>query len=398
MRSARVLNAAARNRAGSSRRIPSSPRLALGHGEEQETFSARLHPGFWCPPRLRKRDAETVSETNDWYFAMLRDDQRNEFFFDSMRGQVEGKHVLDVGAGCGLLSMMAARLGAAKVTSVESSPDMAALARENVKRNGYSDCIRVINSHSRDLVLPPDDLADFVVSETFGTLLLGEGALASFMDASRRLAKPGAVFLPASGAQCATVISSPTLASLSRVPPPDCVYGFDLSATDVLQDTASIQFTKDRGIRLNELKDLKVLSPTLRVGEIIFGSTEPSDIPLSSSYKFKACAGGETHAVVTTWVVWDGTSTSSRSMSTHWDASVGSPWGFYRDVQWGQGIQLLEAPQVSSSGRSRSAAAKSIIPRPLCVSEGDVLEFQARWSNPGRTAVQFSLKPSPAEC
>eukprot|EP00440_Ansanella_granifera_P067778 gb/GFBE01073526.1/.p1 GENE.gb/GFBE01073526.1/~~gb/GFBE01073526.1/.p1 ORF type:complete len:132 (+),score=24.48 gb/GFBE01073526.1/:1-396(+) len=88
-------------------------------------YESGLPGGFYCPPRLRGRDGSTVEEANDWYFAMLNDSQRNDFFRQALSTKVQGKIVLDVGAGCGLLSMMAAELGAKGVLAVERCRDLA---------------------------------------------------------------------------------------------------------------------------------------------------------------------------------------------------------------------------------------------------------------------------------
>ena len=54
-----------------------------------------------------------------------------------------GDIVLDVGAGSGVLSMFAARAGAARVYAVEQT-SMAVLAQELVAANRLSDVIEVI--------------------------------------------------------------------------------------------------------------------------------------------------------------------------------------------------------------------------------------------------------------
>lgn len=55
-----------------------------------------------------------------------------------------GDRVLDVGCGSGILSIAAARLGAASVLGVEIDPQAAEVARENVARNGVGDVVRVM--------------------------------------------------------------------------------------------------------------------------------------------------------------------------------------------------------------------------------------------------------------
>jgi ribosomal protein L11 methyltransferase len=56
-----------------------------------------------------------------------------------------GSRVADVGAGSGILSIAAARLGAAEVLALELDPWACTTARENVERNDVSDRVRVVS-------------------------------------------------------------------------------------------------------------------------------------------------------------------------------------------------------------------------------------------------------------
>lgn len=57
--------------------------------------------------------------------------------------EVEGKHVLDVGCGSGLIALMAAQRGATEVTGVEIDAEAAAQATENVAASPWSDRIQI---------------------------------------------------------------------------------------------------------------------------------------------------------------------------------------------------------------------------------------------------------------
>lgn len=69
-------------------------------------------------------------------------------------------HVLDIGAGTGLLSLMAARAGADSVTALEMLEPMASCAEEIVRKNGYDGKIRLIASRSTELT-DEQSLQDF---------------------------------------------------------------------------------------------------------------------------------------------------------------------------------------------------------------------------------------------
>lgn len=76
--------------------------------------------------------------------------------------------MLDIGAGSGLLSMMAARAGAAHVTAIERVKSLAKCAAEIATTNGYAEAVAIVHGESTDM--EPEDLegerrADLLVSE-----------------------------------------------------------------------------------------------------------------------------------------------------------------------------------------------------------------------------------------
>jgi len=136
-----------------------------------------------------------------WHFAMVNDVARNQQIEAALKRTVTADSVvLDIGAGTGLLSMMAARAGAKQVIACEANPTLAALAGEVVKNNGYSDRIRIINKASQQLDpktdFPKNTRPDVLVAEVFDTLVIGEGALSTFEHARRYLLAPDAVLIP----------------------------------------------------------------------------------------------------------------------------------------------------------------------------------------------------------
>lgn len=64
-----------------------------------------------------------------------------------------GSRVLDVGSGSGILSIAAARLGAAEVVAVEYDPDANLNARENFDRNGVGGIITLHEAFADDALL-----------------------------------------------------------------------------------------------------------------------------------------------------------------------------------------------------------------------------------------------------
>lgn len=108
-----------------------------------------------------------------------------------------GDVVLDVGSGNGLLSLLAAKVGAAKVYAVERSGAIE-LTVEHARENGFAE---VIDARRADIFeLSPEDFdprPDVVVSEMLGHFAPDED-LHAVMRQAMRLAKPGARCIPAS--------------------------------------------------------------------------------------------------------------------------------------------------------------------------------------------------------
>mmetsp|Transcript_41537 Transcript_41537/g.115515 ORF Transcript_41537/g.115515 Transcript_41537/m.115515 type:complete len:425 (-) Transcript_41537:69-1343(-) len=347
-------------------------------------YEDSLVRGFWCPPRLRGRNESLIEAVNDWHYAMLNDTHRNEFYWDAMEGQVQGKRVVDIGAGSGLLSLMAAKQGASEVLAIEASRDMVDLAQLNIQRNGETGKIRVIHSLSNNVVLQEEEKADVIVSETLGALMLGEGMLDYLADARRRLARPGAAVIPAGGAQYAMLVASPSLAMVSSVQP-QCCKGFDLSAIGSLQDTGNLFFTKQWGFRLNSLSDLVEMSQRICILEVDFQSSERQHIPATKTFQLQALQAGVVHAVVASWEVWSGSEHAHR-ITTHPEDTKNAPWGFARDMQWGQGMQLVEDFDAASK------SDRTATPGPFTVKAGEPLLLTVRFSVPCRQTFQFTLR------
>jgi len=135
-----------------------------------------------------------------WHFSIVRDEARNAAYDAALRRAVRPtSRVLDIGSGTGLLSMMAARAGAAEVITCEMNPAIADAAAEVVARNGFADRIRVVPKHSDALDVDADlgGRADILVSEIVSNNVLGQHVLAAHERAARALLTPDARVIPA---------------------------------------------------------------------------------------------------------------------------------------------------------------------------------------------------------
>ena len=132
------------------------------------------------------------------HILMVNDIYRGEKYLEAMKAKIRpGDIVLEVGTGAGLLSCLAAQLGAKKVYTVEQSPILYRVASKVVADNGLADKITLINAHSRDLpslgiIKEPIDV---FVTETIGTQGLDEGIINVFADV-KPLLSPTARVIP----------------------------------------------------------------------------------------------------------------------------------------------------------------------------------------------------------
>jgi type I protein arginine methyltransferase len=140
---------------------------------------------------------------------MICDRVRTEAFRRAIESVVRpGDIVLDVGAGSGILSMFAARAGAAHVYAVERTT-VAVLAQELAAANGVAEIVQLIHGDVMDVELP--ERVDVIVSEWLGGFGIDEGMLASVIAARDRWLKPGGVMVPRSVTAWTALVHDPYL-------------------------------------------------------------------------------------------------------------------------------------------------------------------------------------------
>lgn len=125
--------------------------------------------------------------SNPWeHVRLLSDADRNEALIDVLARRAPGARVLEVGCGTGLLSCIAARLGARRVYAVEPTP-LVEQARALVEANGLGDVVEVLRGRVEDLEPRPVDVA---FSELLNADPFVEGVLEA-MAAARPWAEGG---------------------------------------------------------------------------------------------------------------------------------------------------------------------------------------------------------------
>lgn len=338
-------------------------------GDEQRTFGENCDEAAEVPARLADKSSEMVESVNDWHYAMINDHPRNEFFRAALEHAVTPESVvLEIGTGSGLLSIIAASLGARHVIAVEANGHLAQLARNIIDANGYSERVTVVHKMSTELELtdlPNGQKADVLVSEILGTLMLGESALEYVADARERLVKPNAIMIPDRGCQYAQLVCAPEVEALTKV---SSWRDIDLSLFNTLQDTVSMVFTKQYGFRFSSI-DHQFLSEPIPVAQIDFTTASPGVLGELSRINLKAAASGPVHAVLCYWEVF--APGVPFKMSTNPQDTKGN---FPRDMQWGQALQLIE--DITETSMTDPLHT----PERLWVDDGEELELHTRWS------------------
>lgn len=102
---------------------------------------------------------------------MLKDEVRTLTYRNAMyhnKHLFKGKVVLDVGSGTGILSMFAAKAGAARVISIECS-NIADYAVKIIEANNLSDIVTLVKGKVEEVVLPDGiEKVDIIISEWMG--------------------------------------------------------------------------------------------------------------------------------------------------------------------------------------------------------------------------------------
>ncbi|KAL7519591.1 hypothetical protein ACHAWX_004350 [Stephanocyclus meneghinianus] len=162
---------------------------------------------------------------------MLKDEVRTRTYQMAMLNNkhlFEGKIVLDVGCGTGILSMFAVQAGASHVYGVDCSSIIDHAARI-VETNGFGDKITLIKAKMEEVELPVP-FVDIIVSEWMGYFLLYESMLNTVLYARDKwLKKDSGIVFPDKAVLYICAIEDEQMKK-ERIDFWTDVYGFDMSA------------------------------------------------------------------------------------------------------------------------------------------------------------------------
>jgi len=176
---------------------------------------------------------------------MLRDQVRTLAYKNAIiqsKSLIQGKVVLDVGGGTGILSIFAAKEGGAKKVYCVDASDIADHAKKIVEHNGLSHVIQVIKGKMEEIELP--EKVDVIISEWMGYFLVFESMLESVLYARDKWLKPGGLLLPARAKLYLSILNSDELYEprINFWKEVKDLYGVDMS---ILVPTAKQEIVKE---------------------------------------------------------------------------------------------------------------------------------------------------------
>ncbi|KAH9987026.1 S-adenosyl-L-methionine-dependent methyltransferase [Russula compacta] len=227
------------------------------------------------------------------------------------------KTVLDVGCGTGILSMFAAKAGAAHVVGIDMS-NIIDQAVKIIEANGFKDTITLVKGKLEDTELPIQQF-DIIISEWMGYFLLYESMLDTVLEARDRYLKPGGLIFPDHATMYIAAIEDQEYKE-EKINFWDNVYGFDYSCI------------KDIALRepLVDTVDLKaVVTDPCILKRIDLRTAKKDDLAFSAPFELRATRNDFVHAFLAWFdISFDCThkkvsfSTGPHAKYTHWKQTV----------------------------------------------------------------------------
>ncbi|KAJ4775075.1 Protein arginine N-methyltransferase 7 [Rhynchospora pubera] len=246
------------------------------------------------------------------YLDMLNDSCRNRAY----RGAIEAAitrpcHVIDIGAGTGLLSMMAARAMASvggekegRVSACESYLPMVKLMRRVLRENGMDNKVKLFPKRSDEIRVgcELDSRADLMVSEILDSELLGEGLIPTLQHAHDELLVPNPQMIPYRATTYGQLVESTFLRKLCDL------HNQEISASDgiqlspvITQNLISLK-PKQYAMQCDALSsEIKLLSEPFKVFEFDFWKRPESN--REAEITVQATNEGTVHAIISWWVL-----------------------------------------------------------------------------------------------
>jgi hypothetical protein len=119
----------------------------------------------------------------NWHFPMMQDQARLNFYHQCFEGKLNGKVVLDVGAGGGLLSALAIQLGAKKIYAIERHPTLCTILKVIFAEQIKTGVLILIEKDTKELTQNDfKESPEILIHEIFSIDGVGEGVLRTMND------------------------------------------------------------------------------------------------------------------------------------------------------------------------------------------------------------------------
>ncbi|KAK4262605.1 hypothetical protein QN277_028146 [Acacia crassicarpa] len=250
------------------------------------------------------------------YLDMLNDSRRNRAFREAIEKTITKPcHVLDIGAGTGLLSMMTARaMGSGDsiapcgskgmITACESYLPMVKLMKKVIRLNKMEGNIKIINKRSDELKVGVDipSRADVLVSEILDSELLGEGLIPTLQHAHDMLLVENPLTVPYRATTYGQLVESRFLSQLHDLRNNEASVSDGIHLIPPgLDSVLSIKY-QQYAMHCNPLREeIKLLSEPFKVFEFEFSKRPESHG--ETELWIKANNDGRLHAVISWWVL-----------------------------------------------------------------------------------------------
>ncbi|CAI6362058.1 unnamed protein product [Macrosiphum euphorbiae] len=288
-------------------------------------------------PNGLKRSVNVSDMTSmDYYFdsyahfgiheEMLKDEVRTLTYRNSMyynKHLLKGKIVLDIGCGTGILSMFAAKAGAAKVIGVECS-NIVEYAKQIVADNHLDHIVTIIKGKVEEIDLPDGiTKVDIIISEWMGYCLFYESMLDTVLYARDKWLKEDGMLFPDRANLFITGIEDRQYKD-DKINWWENVYGFNMSAI--------------RNVAISEplvdcVEPKQVVTNSSLLKEVDLYTVKKEDLTFTAPFNLQVRRQDYVHALVTYFTVEFtkchkriGFSTAPESPYTHWKQTV-----FYLD-------------------------------------------------------------------
>ena len=270
---------------------------------------------------------------NIWeHSRLLSDNTRNQALIDLLKRHAPGKRVLEIGCGSGLLSCIAAKLGAKEVLAIEPTA-VIEVARELIARNKLTEQVHLLEGRLQDLTPQP---VDFVFSELLNADPFYEDVV-DVMNAARAWVGPAGILAPrrlriyvalTRRASCAREVQL-ARRSMDEI---SSTFGLDLSVlSDGLQTQESYRFFGQQHLPVSEpvlAYDVALGSGEVPAEEVLVQTVVQQEGPVDGALAWFECE------------LDDGLSLHNTPGSdSHWGQLV-CGWSTEHGVRKGQAVPL----------------------------------------------------------